>query len=1609
MAIPSPTAPLASTTGLHGAMSGINTEEQKSTDSVINLNSNGKPIFIRARDLPINVVRESPSNTEGTIKKAGLNGSIGTTVQRISLSSFPRSWKDHQPYFAAPGKAELRIPDSLAQNENLIWELEAPSTIPHQGFYFAISGIPKFRPNEYAKDIKSFCDTYYLDISIDTISDTLSQGGMYALESCDSATYFFPVPPMLSIQSGEPISPNSTHSNPDGHPHYAAPFFAMHQLKKRKRKFLFGQFVQVNAEALRSALRLGIIRGIPTDTAGCRWALSSITPWLSERAGHELLTLMIPYSPKALGPNKLSGNFDYLEPMMLVFGPPSPDATLWENLFKEALYGAASFTPRIIWINSFPVQVLSGDEFAEPTKLILPDPILAHRVATITIQVPDTVSFHDVIACLVEQLPDTELDALTGAVYLPRTRADNVPEVWAVFHPKYVNPSFRQEGFSTLGENINFTIRPIARPYLQQLNALRHLKIGSAGFDSQLLNWKHGRMERTIEDLNRRFPPPDKSFMLPMVNGDLSFLRPASRRYEQGGGGNGNRRGPLANRQGPQLGPAPSNQSKEGWEPAKGARSAGGGSHFPSTGASGYGRFSSLAESDAGSVDSRGEQGGVGPTVSAPQQPPRPATTGEHSREVSQLRSQFEELSAQLGRELRLVNESLSSLEARTKTLEQDKAQQQHQTTTMSGRISSTETDIAALKSETSNRLDGLEGTIQQATTSIEEICSAMVQRVEESALSGIRQLEDSISSLRSSVSSLTSNTNPSHESILAPALDRMREILSPVKWAESMCESLLDTKMHTPLALAQNPNLLELMFAQYHKLPEDLLGQVPQLEWIRVSAERGTTILTSILSSYHIPMRTLGEFTQGVNDENVRQYIVSTPATLVRSLDAWVDENNAAPTEEEFQAGVLQLVTELLPEPAGTLPAFAACVIRKLQLQTRLTFAPAIRAAFDQLNSVDTWREATKLQRETELQLRQRMRTALGEALQRQSLTEHQTLEFISNVCSGPQGISMMNRLLTDPGYLTTTLEQYQELHKGTRESAFGREPLEDPHPYAFPFWVCGGGCFTPINSKTAILCMDCDRGFCDHSDCTSQHGDSFLCHVCVQMRGLNPPSHEAHLRTFNFAKGTARTIWMMLVRAGLTDTETIGQRVRQYLACGPTELGAALERGVLPELPGVVATPGQPGKSRIDRSPSEESSRQRARQSSPAATAGTSAETSQSSRMVEDTEDVCPDPGDGELTSMKQLQYRLEHELAREDYSELMELTDALNVDCENTPSHVLLVGFRPYNSATFHNINASTFNTTDAADSLLQLALKELWPGVTLWTWHPQGEGPQHVTAAIRSVGAGQVRALLNGRRLDTVMFHFSHHRLQDMATFLGTSTDNADNALKTLVRLGTFSPTVSILLPHYTQEHLSHLTGSWTTLQLGAHPLDLAQDTLNRFQGLISKKRLSRTKLNFTGWLNYTPGAGRAPPKPPSRAEASGSSPQGKGRSTGHQPVAHKSAGSSAATEPNPTVLTQDYPGLAHALSRKPPSDTRGPHKSSGSANPKPRDNQVKSTMTDLGASIGGGRDQRPQKSQHTPPGTSGSQQRSHGSRTPQSGQGGAAPLAGSSSPTSHGER
>ena len=139
-----PVASCASNAGLQGAMSGNSSQKCKSMDSSTNSTLAMKTYLLKSMRLAncdycychTRRQEEKPMEAEPT-------GLIGTSALRSSLTTFPHTWNGHQQYFAEPGKAESPLPSSVAAKENLIWELEAPSAISHQGFYFAISGTSK--------------------------------------------------------------------------------------------------------------------------------------------------------------------------------------------------------------------------------------------------------------------------------------------------------------------------------------------------------------------------------------------------------------------------------------------------------------------------------------------------------------------------------------------------------------------------------------------------------------------------------------------------------------------------------------------------------------------------------------------------------------------------------------------------------------------------------------------------------------------------------------------------------------------------------------------------------------------------------------------------------------------------------------------------------------------------------------------------------------------------------------------------------------------------------------------------------------------------------------------------------------------------------------------------------------------------------------------------------------------------------------------------------------------------------------------------------------------------------------------------------------------------
>lgn len=124
-------------------------------------------------------------------------------------------------------------------------------------------------------------------------------------------------------------------------------------------------------------------------------------------------------------------------------------------------------------METFSVQVLSSDEFNSPSRILLPGPILPHSVATINIQIQDGTSFNDIIAVLTDLVGNNDV---VGAVHIPRLKT-KAPAVWAIFHPRILNPTFRVETFYGLRVDADFTIAAVQRLYREQATARGHLRV----------------------------------------------------------------------------------------------------------------------------------------------------------------------------------------------------------------------------------------------------------------------------------------------------------------------------------------------------------------------------------------------------------------------------------------------------------------------------------------------------------------------------------------------------------------------------------------------------------------------------------------------------------------------------------------------------------------------------------------------------------------------------------------------------------------------------------------------------------------------------------------------------------------------------------------------------------------------------------------------------------------------------------------------------------------------------------------------------------------------------------------------------------------------------
>ena len=144
-----------------------------------------------------------------------------------------------------------------------------------------------------------------------------------------TVAFAFPIGEMGVTTSGEAAQG----SDP---PKYMLPLTARYYWEKKVGREtvqcqFFGQAIQLSHDQLQSCLPLGLIRGIPSNLAGCRWAQRHFTDELTHKAEAELLVIVFPYSPQHNEQKKFSRFL--VEPLLLVMAPPvaAEEVVEWEK------------------------------------------------------------------------------------------------------------------------------------------------------------------------------------------------------------------------------------------------------------------------------------------------------------------------------------------------------------------------------------------------------------------------------------------------------------------------------------------------------------------------------------------------------------------------------------------------------------------------------------------------------------------------------------------------------------------------------------------------------------------------------------------------------------------------------------------------------------------------------------------------------------------------------------------------------------------------------------------------------------------------------------------------------------------------------------------------------------------------------------------------------------------------------------------------------------------------------------------------------------------------------------------------------------------------------
>jgi len=350
---------------------------------------------------------------------------------------YPGKWQALEAEYSSPEYNEEVA--GMSENPFAQKQIEKSARIVRATHYL-VSGFSKENPMEGAEHAFRFCKEQGLNIPRTKIKEVINTTEPFQVATSLTVSYAFPIGEMGVTISGEAAQD----SNP---PTFILPLTARYSWEKKGGREpvqcqFFGQAIQLTHGQLQSCLPLGLIRGIPSNLAGSRWAQRYFTDELSHKAESELLVIVFPYSPQHQDGKKFSRHF--VEPMLLILAPPieEKESEDWERRLLKRMYGSHDFNDKIVWYGGYPIQVIRrADCFANQSLLLLPDPILAHRVPTATITIGDDASYLQVLERIGEIFPSGVVDA----IYVPRTAAkeSSSPEVWIMFHPSVEQPAFR--------------------------------------------------------------------------------------------------------------------------------------------------------------------------------------------------------------------------------------------------------------------------------------------------------------------------------------------------------------------------------------------------------------------------------------------------------------------------------------------------------------------------------------------------------------------------------------------------------------------------------------------------------------------------------------------------------------------------------------------------------------------------------------------------------------------------------------------------------------------------------------------------------------------------------------------------------------------------------------------------------------------------------------------------------------------------------------------------------------------------------------------------------------------------------------------------------------